>query len=426
MALCQCNVAEPPLSSGGVDFGRDAGAGGQLEDSPGGHGQDAPDSTDDAGVSRRECDRGVVIVESDYKSTNIVVSNLDGTTLSGSFVSSAATKPGLTLALSGDVDVPFVAPASKRLVLIDRFGTNVLTWMKVDTADVLAQLPIGQGFESNPYDYIEVDATRAFVSRYGTNMTPGARPFDEGGDLLIVDTTTPAILGRIAMPEENPQLQPCPAQMNWVGAEIAVTLDRWSADFSMAGEGRFVGVSPQMNSVVWTVDVPGLEACGRVAVSPNGKRLAIACSGRYDVATKRFDESRSDIVLFDASTSPPTEIKRFGAASRLDAGIQPRLVFADDNLILATAYGGNGSAGDRAFALDITSGTFTLLASATKAYVFGGLRCEPGCGDVCLMSDAEINRLRRWRVSPSGLFEPLADIVPEIIIGLPPRSIGGI
>jgi len=32
------------------------------------------------------CDRGVVTVESDYRSTNLVVSNRDGTTLSPSFV----------------------------------------------------------------------------------------------------------------------------------------------------------------------------------------------------------------------------------------------------------------------------------------------------------------------------------------------------
>ena len=125
----------------------------------------------------------MIIVESDFRSTNIVVSRPDGITLSGSFVSSGATKPGLSLALSGDVDVPFAAPRSKRAVLLDRFGTNVVTWMNVDSADVVAQLPIGQGFESNPHDYLEVDATRAFVSRYGSNLTPGAQPFDAGGDL---------------------------------------------------------------------------------------------------------------------------------------------------------------------------------------------------------------------------------------------------
>jgi len=107
----------------------------------------------------------VVVVTSDYTSTNIVISKLDGTTESQSFVSSGATKPGLALALSGDVDVPSTAPASKRVVLIDPTAPTCSPGWILASAKVLAQLPVGTGFQANPHDYIEVDAARAFVFR---------------------------------------------------------------------------------------------------------------------------------------------------------------------------------------------------------------------------------------------------------------------
>ena len=371
-----CDVAAAPRSTGGVQFG-------------------APDG----GAA---CERGVVIVTSDYKSTNIAVASLDGTTQSGSFVSSGATRPGLALALSGDVDVPVVPPASKRVVLIDRYGTNVLTWMDLESASVLAQLPVGTGFESNPHDYVEVDATRAFVSRYGTNATPGQQAFDQGGDLLIIDTTKYAITGRIAMPEENPALQPCPDGMTWIGSEVVVTLQRLSADFTQVGDGRFVGVSPTTNAVDWKVDVTGLQACGRLAVSPSGKLAAIACSSVEDATTNKFDPSKSDIVVYDATTTPPTELRRLGVATKLNAGIQQSIAFATEDAILALTYGGNATPGDTAFSVSATTGAITPLAQATQPYVFGAVHCSPGCGDVCLLTDAQANDLKRWQTSDGG------------------------
>lgn len=400
-----CNVPPPAPSTGGAKF----------DVSDGGAETSAPVA----------CDRGVVTVESDYRSTNIVVSDREGTTLSPSFVSSGATKPGLALALSGDVDVPFVRPRSGRLVILDRYGTNVVTWMDAESGMVIAQLPVGQGFESNPHDYLEIDATHAWVSRYGSNLTPGQQSFDEGGDLLVLDTTGPSIAGRIAMPEENASLFPCPGELNWLGDVVVVTLGRWSRNFATAGDGRFVGVSPLTGALSWTVDLPGLLACGRLMISPDGRRAAIACSGIYDFDNKRFDASHSDVVLFDATTRPPTELKRFGASAALDAGIQPVLAFATNAMLLGVALD-NATGQDRAFMLDVDSGVATPVLSKAATFVLGGVRCSPGCGDVCLLCDAETRTLHRWRFTGDRAFDVLDDAPLESIIGLPPRTMGGL
>jgi hypothetical protein len=408
--VAACNVEPPPASTGGVSF--DAGE-------PGESGSMRFDAAAPA------CESAVAIVTSDYKSTNIAIAALDGTTLSGSFVSSGATKPGLALALSGDVDVPLVPPASGRVVLIDRYGTNVLTWMDLANASVLAQLPIGTGFQSNPHDYVEVDATHAYVSRFGTNPNPGQKPFDEGGDILVVDTMTPAIVGRIAIPEENPALQPCPDLMARMGGDVIVTLGRWSADFSQVGDGRFIGLSPGRGAIDWTVNVPGLQSCGRVAVSPSGRIAAIACSSLENMSTHQFDPTLSDIVVYDATQTPPREARRLGLGVKLGAGLQPLIAFASEDAIVAMTYGGNATAGDSVFAVSATTGMVTPLGESPAPYVFGGLHCAPGCGDVCLLSDAQRSKLRRWHFE-EGTFAALDDSTVDTVVGLPPRDIGGL
>jgi hypothetical protein len=375
------------------------------------------------------------IVCSDFKSTNVALAKCDGTILSGSFVSSAATAPGLVTALSGDVEVPFVAPTSGRAVIIDR-SSNVLTWMDAETAKVISQLGVSTGFASNPHDYVEVDATRAFVSRYGTNPTPMKQSFDQGGDLLIVDTTSFAIAGRIAMPEENAALQPCPDTLNWLGSNVVVTLGRISADFSMIGDGRFVGVSPSTNQVAWTVNVTGLQTCGRLVTSPSGELAAIACSSTASSTTNQFDTTKSDIVVYDATVTPPVELRRLGVAQRLGFAVQPQIAFASDHEILALTYGANATGGDTVIAVNAMTGDVTTLASNTASFVLSGTRCFPQCGGVCLVADAENNALRRWQVGAgaggdsgdggTATFTALSNVTVDPTVGLPPRDIGGL
>ena len=375
-----CNVSPAPKSTGGVHF-EDAGA----STAPG-------------------CGHGLAVVTSDFVSTNVAIAALDGTTLSGSFVSSGSANPGLQLALSGDVAVPFLAPASGRLVLLDRFATSVITWMDRSTGGVVAQLPVATGFKSNPHDYVEVDSTHAFVSRYTTNPNPGQQPFDQGGDLLVLDTSKPAIVGRIAIPEDDPTLAPCPDLLTWVGSELVLTLGRWAPDFSKAGDGRFVGVSPTKQTIDWTVTVGGLSSCGRLALSPSRALGAIACSGVEDVATSTFNPMKSDVVVYDLTQTPPVELRRLGAGVALGNAIQPSLAFADENTILALTYGGTATPGDTVVTLDATTpGKATTLGQATQSFTLQSVHCSPGCGGVCLVTDAERNRLRRWNVAAGGI-----------------------
>lgn len=417
LTLAGCNVTDPPDSTGGTNFDAVGGSSAAQNSRTGGSGGSAGSTL---------CPKGLVVVMTDHKSTNVALTRLDGSPLTESFVSSGAAKPGLALALSGDVEVPQIAPVSGRVVLIDRFGSNVITWLDPKTGNVLSQLPVGTGFESNPQDYLEFGADRALVSRFETNAAPGKTALDAGGDLLIIDTKTPALLDRIPMPEENPALLPRPGRMTRLRDQVVVSLGRLSSDYQSIGDGRFVGVSPEEKKIAWTVDIPGLVNCGGFSLSPSGKQGAIACTSQYNSTTQAYDPAKSDVVVYDTTVTPPLEVRRLGLGVKVSAGIQSTLTFASENQLLALTYGGNKTVGDTAIAVNATTGEVLDLGATSKPYNLGGIFCSPGCGDLCLVSDAERGKLRRWQVAADGTFTAIDDQVVDQLIGLPPRSISAL
>jgi hypothetical protein len=373
-----------------------------------------------------------VVLSTDYTSTEIALASPDGTPLSPAFLSTASTEAsGLAFALSGDAALPGTTPPSGRVVLLDRYGTNVVTWADPATAKVLAQLPVGTGFESNPQDYLETDATHAYLTRWGVNDAPGMQPFDSGSDVLVLDTHTPgpAITKSIAMPVED-SLPPRPANMLLVGDTTLVVLQRTSEDFSTVAEGAIVGL--KNDAIAWEIHVAGLKNCGRPVLSPDASRMAIACEGQLAVDGSVMDPSAAAVAVYDATALPPAPITRFAIADQLGAPPQNAIAWASATAIVGktqTAQG--GAANNEAFVLDTSTGTATVLLTAQpnaqgqgKGAVYGDVRCSPGCGDFCILADSDVGKLRRWKVSATGL-DALADIVVDPSVGLPPVSLGG-
>lgn len=376
------------------------------------------------------CPAALVVGLSDWMSTQIAVTKLDGITLSESLISTASTTAsGVSYALSGDVALPSAAPPSGRVVLLDRFGTNVVTWVDPKSAGVVSQLPVGAGFESNPQDYIEIDGALAFISRWGQNASPGNEEHDEGGDVLIVDTQEPRIVGRIAMPSDD-GLPPRPAGMARVGDEVVVILQRIALDFASAGDSVLAGISVASRSVAWTHTFVGLKGCGAPSLAPSGDRLAVACLGKLDADGNVADIAASALVLLDVTASPPVEIKRFPAAAIAGEAIQADAeLVTDDLVLLKTQSPLGGASNNRVLALDLASGAATPLLEASpggdgegKGVVYGTLWCSPGCSDVCVMADSDAGVLQRFRVE-GGAASTMQPLRVEETIGLPPRLV---
>ncbi len=374
----------------------------------------------DAGGGAGSCPSALVVVDSDFTSTNVSVLSSAGALLSGSIVSSASRPPGVSSALSGDVVLP-LGRTPGRVVLIDRTNA-VLTWLDPTRGAVEHQLQVGTGFASDPYDYQEISSSKAYVTRYASNMSAGMQPHDEGGDLLIVDPAAVSITGSVPFATQGTFL-PRPNRMLRVGAEVWVTLDRYNADFTAAGDARVAGVSLASDSVAWTLDLPGLANCDGMTLSPSGKTVALACAG---VSTDSVPTQRSGIVLLDATARPPTEIKRIPAATQLGAQLGFTLAFANEDLLVGAALGDMAThKNDLAFSASISTGKVQIIADGGMAFVLGDALCLPGCGDLCFIADATMNALRVWKVSGSTLTaQAAAPVDPSI--GLPPRVLGRI
>ena len=376
------------------------------------------------------CPAAAIVVMSDFVSTQVAISALDGETLSASFVSTAsASASGLAFPLSGNVSVPSTRPLSGRVVLVDRFGTNVVTWLDPETARVLAQLPVGTGFQSNPQDYLELDERRALVSRLDENPVPGLEPFDAGGDVLVLDTLRPEITNSIELPRDG-GFPPRPGAITRVGDIAVVTLERVARDFRSAGDAMLVGVDPTSESVAWSLTLAGLKNCGGLTLAPSGRRAALGCTGFIDRDGRAENVAESALVVFDVTQSPPAELERFSASDLAGEPIQSEVEFFSENGLLVktqTTLGGSGN--NRLLSFELDSERVVTLAEAGsdagdgKGIVYGGLLCTPGCGNVCLLADADRDVLTRFAIA-SGTLEALPSLRVEDEVGLPPRGLG--
>jgi hypothetical protein len=392
-----CDLTPVAVPTGGVDGGSDGGA--------------------------AHCPRSFVVTDSDYMSTNVSVISTAGDVLSASLLSSASAPPGLATALSGDVVSPLAIPPSGDLVLIDR-GNSAIDWIDPATAAVKAQLSVATGFNADPQDYLEVAAGKAYVTRYDNNPKPGQQAFDAGGDLVILDTTKHTITGRIDLAEsDDGQLQPRADRMLLVGGQVWISLERLDATFMNAGNARVVGVDPTSDKRTFTLDLPGLQSCGGLAVSPSGKLVALTCSGPL---ADTSDTSKSGLVILDATKNPPVEAQRYPVATTLGGALGATVAFASETLLVGFAYGDMAKGrNDVAYTLDLGSGTVSKLLDAGMPFTLGDVRCTPGCGDRCALADAQANGVRFWQLTGNALVSgATVNVDPQV--GLPPRGLGAL
>jgi hypothetical protein len=299
----------------------------------------------------------------------------------------------------------------------------------------LGQLAVGTGFESNPQDYLEVDAQRALVSRWGENPVAGQVPFDHGGDLLVIDTEALAIEGSVALPRDD--FPPRPAGLTRVGREAVVTLQRAALDIRSMGDGRLVGVDLDELEVAWTVPLTGLKNCGALALAPDAAVGAVACTGYIDPNGVAVNLAESGIVILDFTTSPPSELRRFSALELAGDALQGDLEFFAPRRLLAKTQTALDAAGNnRLLAVDIdvedaANAAVVLLearpndSGAGQGITFGGMLCTPGCGGICLVADADRGVLERFAIDGDALshLDPLG---VTGTVGLPPRDVNGL
>ncbi len=367
------------------------------------------------------CPRGLAIASSDFASTTISVCGPDGKVLRAAMLTSGSRAAGVSQALSGDVVLPSTRPKSGRAVLIDRYPNSVITLVDPATGAVTRQIDVSTGFPSNPHDYLETREGRALVTRYERNPKGGRVPFDAGGDVLAIDTTTGAIAARIELAAaDDGAFQPRPDRMLEVDGVVWVLLQRLDQSFKSAADARVVGVDAATETIGFTIELPGAANCGAAARSPSGKLVAIACSGL--LGDRSVEGQRSAVVVLDASVRPPKVVRTIPAPPGVP--LLAQIGFTSESTLLGGTYGNLDAARtDTIVAIDAGTGAITQLADAGQAFVVGDVRCAPGCGP-CLVADARANALRVFSTDSAGrIVEGPAQPVDRIT-GLPPRYAG--
>lgn len=401
-----CEVPDPPPGDGGIE--------------------------DDGDV----CGPGLVVISSDYQSTSVAFVRWDGDVAAHRVISSASEEAGLSASLSGDVVAPTMESGTTEMVLVDRYPASVLTWVRTEDGVPARQLSINSGFLANAQDWISVDETRGYASRYQANPDPGREPFDGGSDVLVVDPRTPAVVGRIGfegvLDGEDAGLVPSPGRMVLAGDRLVVLLSVYSADFERSGEGRVAIIDTTTDAVVAVHRVPGLRGCSALSLDPSGERVAVGCSGTFggDATPTLEDAGIAEIALADGAVTA-----RVAAADALGRPPGFSVAYASPRALLVPTTGhlasdGGDAVQDVVFLVPLDGGAPSSLLEGVEPFSIGEVRCAVACG-ACFVADGGRDLLQRVAVDGGAAtlaatvaIDDGGRLVPRYL-GALPRAPGG-
>jgi hypothetical protein len=376
--------------------------------------------------------RGLFVLNTDYASTSVSLLDPSGEVMSPLFIASSSADTGLSTPLSGDVVPPSAQLAGDELVLIDR-RPSVLTWVDLETTEVRAQLNVGTGFAANPQDYVGVAGDKAYVTRFEQNETSGREDLDAGNDVLVIDPSLPAVLGRIdlspVLAGEEPGFLPRANRALLAGGRLRLLAQAGNAIFEFL-DSRLVTIDPATDRISQVLVLEGLKSCANLALSPDGSELAVACSGAFgqDPALGFPD---AGIVILGVGDEL-VEKQRF-AAAELGGEQISALAYASASSLLFTTYGRYSADAslvvpDTLRRIDLASGALDgepLVRTRVSAFSLGDVRCAPGVGR-CVLADAESEGgvLHQFEVSSDGTVSETGRVAPNPDLGLPPRYLG--
>ena len=377
--------------------------------------------------------RGFAVVSSDYESYNVSLLSLTGEVQSESVISSGSASAGLSAPLT-DVVMPSTAVPGPELVVINRSPAAFITWLDLETTAVRAQLNVGTGFDANPYDYVPLANDKAYVTRHAPNFASGREDFDSGNDLLVIDPSVPAITGRVdlmpVLEGEASGFFPRAGRAIVAGGQLRLLALGFDEDYLELVDSRIVSIDPETDEITQVLVLEGFSNCQNLALSPDGKELAVGCSGPFG-ADARGGFPNAGIVLLEVGAEL-SEVRRYGTAELGGAPINA-VAYASAESLAFTTYGRFNAdfsameVPDTARRLDLTLGELDggpLRESGLEPFTLGDIRCARGAG-VCLLADAETDGgvLHRFEVDAAGALVNGALIKIERGIGLPPRYI---
>lgn len=342
-------------------------------------------------VPRGPCGHALYVLGTDYQSTELGVIGFDGAVLAKGFVSDASATTGLSAPLAGDVVAPTTPTTSGDIVLIGRTPAGVITWI-----DPLGERPVRQlavGAKTNPKDYAEVTATKAYVPRGDVN-DDAETPFERGGDVIVVDTVAREMTASIDVVGEVAKVVPGfvahPERIIALGGAAFLVAPTYGPGFKTSGDSVLVRIDATTDAITDVLVLPGMRGCLGLSPSPDGSRIAVACSGTFGGGSNpTLDDGGVAIVDVAtrsvASTIPATAIGRPPALA---------IAWSSNERLLVPVLGSIDLGTDDALVeIALASPDAPVVAlDGAEAFTLGEVRCAPACGACFLATKAAVLR----------------------------------
>lgn len=394
------------------------------------------------------------VVSSDYTSTAVSLLDWDGTVMADNYVNSTSQRAGLVTALSGDVELPNRSGERGVLVLLDRYKTDVITRLRLSDAEVLGQVKTHappprdseSAYSSNPHDYVYIDETTAWITRYEPNLDPGVPELEKGTDLLRIDptkmertedridlsvlNTTGTRLNPDTQMEEEVEVYARPSRMARIGDTLVVGLSRLSFDFSAAGAGA-VAIVDLKERKVSGFELEGLQNCGSVAPVPESTdTVLVSCRGHW----ASDQRAGSGLVLLRVNGGDVEVAQRWSAKDHPEARLAVSSPVALGGTWVAGVENGewtpdNSGRPDVMVVTDLATGEQRELFQSVGAYVLGSGAFDP-VESLLLVPDASTDAdkrptagVRRFLIRDMDEVEELETIKVAESTTMPVRSI---
>jgi hypothetical protein len=397
-------------------------------DAAGGSDGAIADATSDGAAGAATFGAGLAVVDSDFASTSISIVSAAGALVKDDCINSGTQASGkLSLTLSGDVVLPSQPQLGGDLWIIDR-KNDALTVVTPPSCAVSAQIAVGTGFQADPHDVAVLSATKLYVTRYNTNVTP-PNVNAMGDDVLIVNRATGSVTGRIgltsyAAPVTGFTIEAQPDRMVIAGGKVYVTLGSQDANFMAAGEGRVVVIDPGSDTVIGTIALTGLKGCSAVQYVPAMSSLFVSCGGSF---ADPDQSAASGVAQVDLSTATPT----VHVTKASVVGGQP-VNFSWIGVLSATQafagtlgtfpVGATPGTQDGLYSFNPTAGTGTAVPLSAGPYDLGGAVVGAA---LLFVPDATTAtpRIHVFDVPATGAPTERTPFAPDPSKGLPPRQI---
>lgn len=363
------------------------------------------------------------VVSSDYASSAITLLGPDGALVREGWLSSGSAPPGIVASLSGDVAIASGPITPCVVAVVDRFGTDVVSFLDHCAGEVVSQVDVGSSFRANPHDVMRLDERRVLVSRHEPN--PGADdPLGAGNDLLVVDWRDGEVLHAIDLSAldaevDGERLPARPSRVAPLGRFVVIGLGRASLDFMVSGPGAVAVLDPESGDLE-ALTLDGLEGCDEVDGAPGGDAALVTCGGPAFV---QEDARRAGAGLATLALDGGEVVVRhvWRAAEHPEAPVFNAwgVPLSADRAVAVAMGDLREGVNDRVAVIDLPSGRVEPLFEAGSAFVVGDGAWDPQ-RELLLVPDAHEGAARRF----SGeALEPLPAAPTGPCTGLPPREI---